>query len=428
MELCCAEEKNKPIFRHNILSKCGDIALTKTICQKLVYMQMKLQAGIPTIINGETGVGKTCLVRYLSQMIEGTVFTLNVHAGRTQKSIIDWIQRVQKLNINSPEGLQNQKDKLLKMEQTDSNMEIIDRIDDVIETIQNARQMRLDKFLAEQKSREGFERLKQLRESLRSDNKQGLSDEDKQKLATQFKEKHAQLCRTIEQKVDQIWQDRNEPNILPYLCNIEGWAYNEADVEKGKIGDELEMMPHLLSEQNAAKTFKQLFEEMYAAGGEALQNMKFILFLDEVNTNKNIEGVLKEILVDNKLCGERLSPNMVVLAATNPYIFKSRRENENVDLLKVRMASDQKNAGSANKLVYHVYPMAESQNAFVWNFGKLESEDEQLIIKRMVFNEKFLHKNWKTDESGQREIKIGEPVKAVTDKFRQFIADVVFTC
>jgi hypothetical protein len=82
-------------------------------------------------------------------MIEGTVFTLNVHAGRTQKSIIDWIQRVQKLNINSPEGLQNQKDKLLKMEQTDSNMEIIDRIDDVIETIQNARQMRLDKFLAE---------------------------------------------------------------------------------------------------------------------------------------------------------------------------------------------------------------------------------------------------------------------------------------
>jgi Cdc6-like AAA superfamily ATPase len=54
-------------------------------------MQMKLQAGITTIINGETGVGKTCLVRYLSQMIEGSVFTLNVHAGRTQKNIIDWI-------------------------------------------------------------------------------------------------------------------------------------------------------------------------------------------------------------------------------------------------------------------------------------------------------------------------------------------------
>ena len=99
---------------------------------------------------------------------------------------------------------------------------------------------------------------------------------------------------------------------------------------------------------------------MYAAGGEALQNMKFILFLDEVNTNKNIEGVLKEILVDNKLCGERLSPNIVVLAATNPYIFKSRRENENVDLLKVRMARDQKDADSANNLVYHVFPMAES--------------------------------------------------------------------
>jgi hypothetical protein len=106
--------------------------------------------------------------------------------------------------------------------------------------------------------------------------------------------------------------------------------------------------------------FRQLFDDMCFAGGEALKNMKFILFLDEVNTNKNIEGVLKEILVDRKLCGEPLSPNIVVLAATNPYIFKSRRENENVDLLKVRMASDQNNAGSANKLVYHVYPMAES--------------------------------------------------------------------
>jgi hypothetical protein len=64
----------------------------------------------------------------------------------------------------------------------------------------------------------------------------------------------------------------------------------------------------------------------------------------------------------------------------------------------------------------------------VWNFGKLESEDEQLIIKRMVFNEKFLKKIHKqVDESGKTEIKIGEPVE-MKEGFRQFIANAVFTC
>jgi midasin (ATPase involved in ribosome maturation) len=47
---------------------------------------------------GETGVGKTCLVRYLSQMIQSSVFILDVHAGRTQSEIIDWIKRIKNLS------------------------------------------------------------------------------------------------------------------------------------------------------------------------------------------------------------------------------------------------------------------------------------------------------------------------------------------
>lgn len=57
-------------------------------------MFLKLKYGISTIIMGETGVGKTCLVRYLSQMIQSSVFTLDVHAGRSQKDIIKWMKRI----------------------------------------------------------------------------------------------------------------------------------------------------------------------------------------------------------------------------------------------------------------------------------------------------------------------------------------------
>ncbi len=40
---------------------------------------------------GETGVGKTILVKYLSCLIDGAIFTLNVHAGLTQNEIVDWV-------------------------------------------------------------------------------------------------------------------------------------------------------------------------------------------------------------------------------------------------------------------------------------------------------------------------------------------------
>ena len=84
LRMCTSDEgRKKDLIIDKIMRNCGDIALTKTIVQKLVYLYLKLKLGISTIIMGETGVGKTCLVRYLSQMIKSVVFILDVHAGRT---------------------------------------------------------------------------------------------------------------------------------------------------------------------------------------------------------------------------------------------------------------------------------------------------------------------------------------------------------
>ena len=58
-----------------------DIAITKTIARKICYLYIKINCNIPTLIMGETGVGKTILVRYLSSLINGAIFTLNVHGG-----------------------------------------------------------------------------------------------------------------------------------------------------------------------------------------------------------------------------------------------------------------------------------------------------------------------------------------------------------
>ena len=47
-----------------------------------------------------------------------------------------------------------------------------------------------------------------------------------------------------------------------------------------------------------------------------------ILFFDEINTNKNISGLLKEILIDKKFLGEKYHKNIIPIAACNPYKLK----------------------------------------------------------------------------------------------------------
>lgn len=116
MRLCVEDPSKEKKILDNIELHCSDIALTKTVTQKLIYLYLKLKLGISTIIMGETGVGKTCLVRYLSQMIQSLVFTLDVHAGRTQKDIIKWIKHIIYLNKNANvEFLQNELDKIKKI-------------------------------------------------------------------------------------------------------------------------------------------------------------------------------------------------------------------------------------------------------------------------------------------------------------------------
>ena len=46
---------------------------------------------------------------------------------------------------------------------------------------------------------------------------------------------------------------------------------------------------------------------------------KFIMFLDEINTNYHISGLLKEIIIDQHLLGDPLPSNISIVCACNPY-------------------------------------------------------------------------------------------------------------
>ena len=48
-----------------------------------------------------------------------------------------------------------------------------------------------------------------------------------------------------------------------------------------------------------------------------------LLFFDEINTNVHVDGLLKEIVVDRRIHGEKLHPDILIVAACNPYQLKS---------------------------------------------------------------------------------------------------------
>ena len=51
-----------------------------------------------------------------------------------------------------------------------------------------------------------------------------------------------------------------------------------------------------------------------------------MLFFDEINTNDNVAGLLKEIVIDRMLDGMPLKNTIIPIAACNPYKLKKKNE------------------------------------------------------------------------------------------------------
>ncbi len=45
---------------------------------------LRIKASLPVIIMGETGIGKTSLVKVLSYLMGGSLSIMNIHAGITE--------------------------------------------------------------------------------------------------------------------------------------------------------------------------------------------------------------------------------------------------------------------------------------------------------------------------------------------------------
>ncbi|KAL4512113.1 hypothetical protein ABPG72_005115 [Tetrahymena utriculariae] len=136
---------------------------------------------------------------------------------------------------------------------------------------------------------------------------------------------------------------------------------------------------------SAGTTIDQIIKFMKDIKNKYDANSKIVIFFDEINTNQNIYGLLKEIFIEKTMNGKRINKNnqnIVCIAACNPYEYIQKKEKNDFEaglLTRFQLEKPQK----AN-LTYHVYPLPESMLPFVVNYGQLEEKVEEKNIYQMI--------------------------------------------
>ena len=69
----------------------GSYVFTADNFIKLILVLFRIQSGIPVIMMGETGCGKTSLIRIMSQLMGIKMKILNIHAGVNDNDILEFM-------------------------------------------------------------------------------------------------------------------------------------------------------------------------------------------------------------------------------------------------------------------------------------------------------------------------------------------------
>eukprot|EP00002_Diphylleia_rotans_P032595 TRINITY_DN685_c0_g1_i1.p1 TRINITY_DN685_c0_g1~~TRINITY_DN685_c0_g1_i1.p1 ORF type:complete len:4818 (-),score=1112.10 TRINITY_DN685_c0_g1_i1:287-14740(-) len=80
----------------------NEFIITRDNLLKLVSVFFRIKAGLPIIIMGETGCGKTRLIKFLCDIMEGRSFTLDVHGGIKENDVKEIVQQVRDAANENP--------------------------------------------------------------------------------------------------------------------------------------------------------------------------------------------------------------------------------------------------------------------------------------------------------------------------------------
>ncbi len=81
-----------------------DYVLTMDNYYKMIYIYLRAISNIPVILMGDTGCGKTRMIKFLSEQILGaTLKVFNIHAGVSRQEIVEYVLSVQREAETNPD-------------------------------------------------------------------------------------------------------------------------------------------------------------------------------------------------------------------------------------------------------------------------------------------------------------------------------------
>ena len=88
-------DKSKDDNKKSLEEITQNYVFTSDNFAKMIFILMRIRANVPVIMMGETGCGKTALIRKLSELMNNgdvnKMKILNIHAGTTEQEIIDFL-------------------------------------------------------------------------------------------------------------------------------------------------------------------------------------------------------------------------------------------------------------------------------------------------------------------------------------------------
>jgi hypothetical protein len=104
VQLVLAVEGGDVLRRRDHLNGPSDYVVTVDNLIKLMSIQQRLKYGLPVLIMGETGCGKTALVNFIASTLDFHLYTLDIHGGITDHAIMDFLDAAIESSANSDAG------------------------------------------------------------------------------------------------------------------------------------------------------------------------------------------------------------------------------------------------------------------------------------------------------------------------------------
>ncbi|XP_065839047.1 uncharacterized protein [Oscarella lobularis] len=315
--------------------------LTPDYAVKMLTLNERRRCGVPVIIEGETGVGKTALVQMLSRLWNQSVCESNVKVAGQIADILQ--EKVTKKGAMSQE-LSALVTVLSELKRMERNPEVVLNFEksDVAAVCREC--PNVSRLLAVH--------LKNFSVLLLVDD--NASDE---KMTSSFGERIEELEHGSSFAAD-VFMAIFCGKIRSTFFKLSVHAALTPEDVKSFMKDKIALARKILSHHSPVENSPNAVPSV-------------VIFFDEINTSSCM-GLFKEILIDGTMEGDDLPPNLFIAAASNPHRSSS---------VVIRSNWEEEDWVLGN---YYVRPLPPTLEFLRWDYGALEPHQENAYIEQIL--------------------------------------------